>query len=237
MLFKRRFNVKRFIRRARRFDPFEIVIYESLVESLTDNKKDIERVSLGLKLLLISDTHGCLKSKGDEFEEFVKSSGDFDLCILLGDLRPIDIYKILAVIPLHKIVALKGNHDFDTLYSDHGIKEVSGKVFKYKGVTFAGIDGTFRYKNERFPSHTQYESLKIAAELPPADVLISHDRIFSYANTEDLTHVGLVGCTYYVFANDCVQWHIHGHIHLSYQDDYSNGTREKSVYMWEVIEI
>lgn len=133
------------------------------------------------------------------------------------------------------IIGVKGNHDDFSIYSDCGVCDISGKTYKYKGVTFAGIDGSFRYKDTSFPSHTQYESLLLAQNLSQADILITHDILLdSFDN--DSAHGGLIGITQYIYSNS-VKWHFHGHIHQSYQKQYENGTKEKSVYLCEWVEI
>jgi len=127
------------------------------------------------------------------------------------------------------------NHDSFSIYSDFGIRDIAGNVFEYKGACFAGLDGSFRYKNEPFPSHTQYESLQLACNLPEADVLLTHDVMLDNFEHEP-AHSGLIGISYYIYKKAPI-YHLHGHIHKSYEKQYDNGTKEKSVYLCEYIEI
>jgi len=232
---KRRSAIDRFVEQAAKFEPYEIKKYAPLYELLRAEKTAVQPKPLGLRLLVLSDTHGYLAFGDNRFPNYLDTVGAFDLCILLGDIHPAEMPKILDCVPRERIVGIKGNHDPFSLYSDFGVRDISGEVFEYKGVRFAGIDGSFRYKNEPFPSHTQYESLAIAHRLPEADVLLTHDVMLS-AFDRDPAHSGLIGITHYIYRNP-VQWHLHGHIHQSYQRPYENGTIEKSVYQCEYFEI
>lgn len=101
-------------------------------------------------------------------------------------------------------------------------------------MTLAGIEGSFRYKDGKFPSFTQYESLKSFKDLTEADVLLSHDGMFRGGT--DAAHAGLIGITRFVYKYAPL-WHIHGHLHKSYRKNYDNGTVEKCVYFCECVEI
>lgn len=238
MLWRRRereFSVKRFMRKAARLDSFEIKAYEELFCHLKAELMPVEPKKLGLRLLVIADTHGHLAYNKARLPSYLDRAGEFDLCVLLGDIHVAEMPLILDCIPREKIVALRGNHDSFSLYAEHGIRDVSGSAFEFGGVRFAAIDGSFRYKKERFPSYTQYESLKLAYQLPEADVLLTHDVMLSDFEREP-AHAGLIGISYYVF-NKRPVWHIHGHIHKPYASEYENGTKERSVCLCEIIEI
>lgn len=227
--------INSFIKKAVSFDPTEIKKYEELYRDLRSNYKIIKPKKTGLRLLVISDTHGYLAFGKNRFANYLDTIGGFDLCVLLGDIHPAELPIILDCIPLEMIIGVKGNHDPFTIYSDYGIRDISGKSYKYKGVTFAGIEGSFRYKDAQFPSYTQYESLLLAQTLPQADVLLTHDVLLDNFECEP-AHAGLIGITQYIYSNR-VQWHFHGHIHHSYHKQYENGTNEKSIYLCEYVEI
>lgn len=232
---KPQFHIGKFLRKAAGFDAFEIRKYMELYDFLKENAKEAEPQKLGLKLLVVSDTHGYLAFEKKRFPDYLDTVGAFDLCVLLGDIHPAEMPLILDCVPRDEIIAVKGNHDSFSLYRDFGVRDISGTVFAHKGVRFAGIDGSFRYKNECFPSHTQYDSLVIARNLPEADVLITHDIMLDDFR-RDPAHAGLIGIADYVYRNS-PQYHIHGHIHRSYEKQYDNGTKEKSVYLCECIGI
>lgn len=232
---KPQFNFERFLKKTAKFDPFEIKKYEALFGHLRENAQQVECKKLGLRLLVISDSHGYFAFGENRLPECLDTIGEFDLCVLLGDVHPAEMPRILDCIPREKIIALKGNHDTFSIYSDFGVRDIAGTDFEYKGVRFVGIDGSFRYKTERFPSHTQHGSLQIAHRLPEADVLLTHDIMLSDFG-RDPAHAGLIGITYYIYEKKPI-YHLHGHIHKSYWKRYENGTNEKSIYLCEYIEI
>ncbi len=232
---KKEFSYNKFMKKARKFDPFELEKYNEYSDCLKENKKQAQPKKLGLKLIVISDTHGHLAFSEDRFAAFMDTVTEYDLCILLGDIHPYDLKQILELVPKEKILALRGNHDEFELYEREGIKEMSGSTVTYNGVSFAGIEGSFRYKDRIFPSFTQYESLYQLEDMESADVLLSHDCVFEHSKN-DKAHAGLIGITRFVYQNAPV-WHIHGHLHLSYQKEYDNGTKEKCVYLCEYFEI
>ena len=232
---KKEFSYSSFIKRAKRFDPFELQKYDELVPYLKSIKKQAVPRKLGLKLIVISDTHGYFAFDKTRLPEYMSKIDEYDLCVLLGDIHRYDLEQIVEIIPKEKILALRGNHDSYELYERVGIKEMSARTVTYKGVTFAGIEGSFRYKNGIYPSFTQYESLYQFEELQPADVLLSHDGMFENSKN-DIAHAGLAGITKYIYEYSPVM-HIHGHLHQSYSRVYDNGTVEKCVYLFEHFEI
>lgn len=230
----KRIKLRAFLKQAEKCVPHESEYFETIAEYYKKHAKKVIAKKLGLKLIVISDTHGDL-AFGNKFEEFFSRIDNYDLCIILGDIYGYELEKILKFIPSDSIIALRGNHDNFEVYDEYGIRNINGTTFIYKGIRFAGIEGSYKYKNAEFPSYTHYESLCLACDIPKTDVLITHDRMFTESQYNDV-HAGLVGITYYVYEKG-VQWHIHGHIHESYQKKYSNGTNEKSVYGCEYLEI
>ena len=232
---KKTFSYDNFLKSASKYSPFELEKYDELVPHLKACKAEAVYKKLGLKLIVISDTHGHFAFGRDRLFEFMKSVAEYDLCVLLGDIHVYDLEQIVEIIPKEKILALRGNHDSYDLYEHVGIREMSGRTVTYNGVTFAAIEGSFRYKDKEFPSFTQYDSLRRFENMKKADVLLTHDCMFEHSKT-DTAHAGLIGITRYIYKNAPV-WHIHGHIHQSYQKTYDNGTTEKCVYLCEYLEI
>ena len=184
-----------------------------------------------LKLIVISDTHNCLKK--EEFEQFVAAHSDYDACFLLGDHHVNDIEIILKYIDKKRIFGLLGNHDFNYI-KEYEIHDLNGQLIEINGVKLLGIQGSFKYKPADFPSFTQKESIEFLNSKDKADVLISHDNRFNSAMVENPAHQGLFGITYYLYKNK-VPYHIHGHLHNSYKKVLRNGTQEISTYMYEYI--
>ncbi len=239
---QRPFDLQRFIRRCRRFPLFELEKYQDLVAYLKDHAAPVQPQPLGVKLVVIADTHGCLANDAAQhaaFSAFVDTLDSYDLCILLGDITPSDLKKIAALLDTEKMLGLLGNHDPFDLYRRFGIRNLTaGRLYplEEKGVRFGCIGGSFRYKSEDFPAYTQAESLLMASAMePPIHVLLSHDMAFDDPHRHP-SHIGLVGSTYCIY-HYAVPYHIHGHLHKSYTAQYSNGTIEKCVHGWEYLEL
>ncbi len=194
-------------------------------------------ISSDIVLLIIADTHGGLyldKDMRREFETVCRTDA-FDLCCVLGDIHDYDYRIILENVEREKIVCLLGNHDRFDLLDAHGLRSINGRTAEIRGVRFAGIQGSFRYKDRAFPSFTHAESIGFLEDMPPADILLSHDRPFT-VSTDRPSHDGLKGITKYLFENG-VPLNIHGHIHRSYCRRLENGTVEKCVYGFELVRV
>lgn len=186
-----------------------------------------------IKMIVISDTHNCLKE--EEFKIFMEQNKEYDLCLLLGDHHANDIAIILKYTDKEKIYGLLGNHDYNYL-EDYNIKNLNGKIININNTKILGLQGSFKYKPSDFPAFTQKESILFLNDKPPVDILISHDNRFDNNMMKNPAHQGLFGITYYLYKNR-VPYHIHGHIHKSYKTRLLNGTNEISVFMYEFIEL
>jgi len=239
MFFARKSYYEHFIKKAKKFNPFEVKAYDDFFVKITENVQPVIQKEFGLNLLLISDTHCELAFNKSKFFEFVEENQNYDICVLLGDIHPKEIEIILEVIPSQRIIAVTGNHDLFDQYNSKGIREITSSTFTYKGVKFGGMGGSFKYKSEKFPSYTQYESLNIANNMISRDcdidVLFTHDSMFT-SSEGNFAHLGLIGITYLIYKSN-IKWHFHGHIHKSYLKKLSNGTYEKSVYSYEIVNI
>lgn len=77
--------------------------------------------------------------------------------------------------------------------------------------------------------------MQIAENLPPADILITHDRPF-IKDEGDYVHDGLKAITYYLYKNK-VPYHFHGHLHEEFERNLKNGCNIQCIYRIKVIEI
>ena len=186
-----------------------------------------------IKMVVVADTHGCLKE--EEFAEFMKAHEDYDVCLLLGDHSVGDVDNILKYVDSEKIYALLGNHDHDYI-GKFNLKNLNGQVVEVNGVKLLGIQGSYRYKPEDFPSFSQKESVEFLGNKEKVDILISHDAPYGFSEKNDVAHQGLFGITYYLLKNK-VPYCIHGHLHTPYEKELVNGTKVKCCSMWECVEI
>ena len=194
---------------------------------------NIKPLKKNIRLLVISDTHGDLAlSRNLKYDIIDK---EFDLCCILGDIHDYDYKLILEYIPKEKIVALLGNHDRFDLLKTYDLKDLNGKVVEVNGLRIGGIQGSFKYKEQDFPSFTHEQSIEFMENMPYVDILLSHDKPFTY-DYNDGAHDGLKGITKFLYERQ-VPINIHGHLHTSDIKTLKNGTQVKGVYEVELIEI
>lgn len=186
-----------------------------------------------IKMIVISDTHGCLKE--DDFSKFIAEHVEFDICLLLGDHSVGDIGIILKYIAEEKIYALLGNHD-NNYIGKFNLKNLNGKIININGVKLLGIQGSYKYKPDDFPSFTQKDSIEFLNNKEKVDILVSHDAPYGFCGRNDVAHQGLFGILYYLFKNK-VPYCIHGHLHTPYTKQMVNGTKVKCYYMYNFVEL
>lgn len=186
-----------------------------------------------VRLLIITDTHNCLYYDKESVEKI--KNAQYDVCLILGDISNSDIIEILKFVPYDKIYGLLGNHDELDRFEESKIRSLNGKVITINGVRIAGLQGSHRYKTGDYGMYTHEESIQIADEMPPADILVSHDRPFIKDNNDNV-HDGLKGVTYYCYKNH-VKLEIHGHLHEETEEILKNGTKVLGKYKVDVIKI
>lgn len=207
--------------------------YKNQEQKLLELYGECDKFNKKIRILLITDTHGCLKE--DKFSKFILEYKEFDICLLLGDHSSGDIKIILKYIEKEKIYALLGNHDRDYI-NEIGLKNLNGNIIEIKGVKLLGIQGSYRYKPEEFPSFSQKESIEFLDDKEKVDILVSHDAPFGLSGRSDVAHQGLFGIMYYLFKNK-TPYCIHGHLHTPYSKEMINGTKVNCYYMYNYIEL
>ena len=170
-----------------------------------------------VRLLCISDTHGCFREP-DEIPPY-------DAVILLGDHTFGDVEKILKVFPKDKMYGVLGNHDDDWI-TKYGIEDLHGNKVEINGVSLIGFKGCVKYKEGISVAWEDEDSLSEISGFPRADVLISHDG--TYRTDWDYTHRGIYALTEYIYKNH-VSMHLHGHIHRFEDNTLLNGTHQISL--------
>lgn len=217
-------------------------IFHKLHSGLWENEKKKQEVISNVSplphpidILVVADTHGCVNL--EEFRAYFTSCGNVDICLFLGDHTDADVGKILSCINSNiPCIGLLGNHDYricidgetKTYLTKYHISDLNGVTFEWKGIVLVGMEGSYRYKSEDFPSFTQEESEVFCDALPKADIFVTHDAPFS--STENLSHQGLLGITNYVKEKQ-PSYHLHGHLHDAYRRNV-NSTIEISTYMY-----
>ena len=142
----------------------------------------------------------------------VISSLDYSCCLLLGDI-PSDVLFRIKKLVTKPIYAVGGNHDTREMYKKANICYIHGEIGDINGLSVTGIEGSHRYKEtEELLMLTQDDSIKTANELPPADILISHDSSFRHYGRSP-NKCGLKGISNYIKKHK-PKLHLHGHYHI-----------------------
>lgn len=139
-----------------------------------------------MKLLLIAD-----KAPEDipDIPKYV-SDNNIDAVITAGDLYG----SVLRGISDCAIPALGvyGNHDSGTYLDSLGMTNLHRTKTTINGVTFVGIEGCVRYKaSQHAIMYSQDEYAALIADLPPADVLVTHCPPRGINDHTDPAHVGI----------------------------------------------
>jgi Icc-related predicted phosphoesterase len=154
---------------------------------------------------------------------------DADLVIGCGDLPTYYLEYILSSlnVPLFHV---HGNHSIQEPKDDNNLPNATGsvdlhcKMVQYNGYTFAGVEGSLRYKNGPY-QYSQTEMWLNVFKLVPSllrnrftsgkylNVFVSHAPPWGIHDEPDLTHQGIKAFRWLlnVFQPD---YHIHGHIHV-----------------------
>lgn len=185
-----------------------------------------------MKILAFADLHDyCI----DKIAQIDYSAYGCDLCITLGDINYQHLQAIKKNVDL-PICGVLGNHDDYGLLTKCGIVSLDGITLTVKSIHFTGLSGSSRYKPDDKPLLTQKESITLAKQLPPADILVSHDSAFGlYGARSDLAHCGLKGISRYIKKYKPVV-NLHGHHHENCIKD-GRYTTDICIFGCSVIEI
>lgn len=200
---------------------------------------------IDINILFITDTHDFINP--DSIRKCIEEQKP--ICVLcLGDVGISDFQIIHNMSELKNIPigAILGNQDtlstFDILKSiGIYVADLNAKTFKVENISFFGLSGALRYKdNDSFAFLSHKESVDIMSATPPIDILISHDKPYfgSFSNSPFVQdpHEGLAGLGQYIIEKH-PQLHIHGHLHMRYDQINEGGCREICLYQYALVEI
>lgn len=184
-----------------------------------------------MKILIITDIHYQL----DDNEKQLIKSNLYDVLFTLGDIGFSDLLWIKEVCN-KPIYGLLGNHDGMSLLETVGISTLHQSSVEINGISFAGIQGSHRYKKSpELCMYTQEESIKIAKNTPAADVLLCHDGPYGLYEKKNAAHCGLKGIREYLKIYNPMMC-IHGHLHKSTQQ-YLNDIFIQCCFRVELIDL
>lgn len=187
-------------------------------------------------ILCIGDVHtfnSSIIENLNEVNNYYK--GSLKCILLLGDINETLILRLKEIFIDTRILGVLGNHDYPYVYKENNIENINGMVINIDSVKIAGIEGSFKYKEGKFPSYTHIESLNLINEMEEADILISHTSPYGVHEKDNDVHSGLLGIREYIEKHK-PKFNIHGHQH---KDEISilNNTYIIGIYGISIIDI
>lgn len=179
-----------------------------------------------MKILALSDIES--PALWDYFEK--SRLEGIDLILSCGDLDP-QYLSFLATFFHGPVLYVHGNHDssYGTTPPE-GCICIDGNLFEYHGIRIVGLGGSMRYKPGPH-QYTENQMLFRALKLWPViarhhgfDLLVTHAPAFGQGDAPDPAHNGF---RTFLSMMDRYQpsYHIHGHVHLSYNPTESRVRR------------
>ncbi|MBU4199875.1 MAG: metallophosphoesterase [Verrucomicrobia bacterium] len=178
-----------------------------------------------MRILAISDI--------DDFH-WKGGSGSADVLLSCGDIIDQVILEAAEDFSCSTIFAVKGNHDSHTAFTCP-IVDLHLQVCEHNGVTFGGLNGSWKYKPRGHFLYDQGEVDRWLASFPPVDVLLSHNSPRGIHDREDEVHYGFEALKDYVLrARPKIV--VHGHQHMD-AETLLGETRIIGIYGYKMVEI
>ena len=136
-----------------------------------------------------------------------------DILISLGDLFDSSIEKAFYKYGCKNAFAVKGNHDSDAKFADY-ITPLHFNIATYKGLTFGGFNGCWKYKDKGHHLYEQFEVSNKLRSFPRVDVFVAHNSPFGVHERDSEVHQGFEGFTEYIERNQ-PKYFLHGHQHCN----------------------
>ena len=153
---------------------------------------------------------------------------DVELVLGCGDLPAYYMEYIVSSLDV-PLLHVNGNHSIPNEKLGHrytdGTTDLHCKVVDYKGCTFAGIEGSIRYKDEGGYQYSQTGMWLNVFKIVPSlisnrikygrylNVFITHAPAWGIHDQTDLAHRGIKAFRW-VLTKFQPDYHLHGHIHV-----------------------
>jgi predicted phosphodiesterase len=178
-----------------------------------------------MKLLILADIDDLHWKDG---------SGRADALLSCGDVFDQVILEAAKAYGCGFIGAVKGNHDSSESFAPP-ITDLHLQVREYRGLSFGGLNGSWRYKPR---GHFLYEQLEVErslAGLLPVQIFLSHNAPRGIHDREDGVHLGFDALrTYISRAKPKVV--IHGHQHVD-KETLMEGTKVIGVFGHRLLDV
>jgi len=178
-----------------------------------------------MKLLVIADD----KLVGHRIPEYRP-----DLLVSLGDLPDKIILKVARRCACRNILAIKGNHDSPKSFPSP-ILDLHLKTVQFRGLTFGGFCGAWKYKSDGDHLFEQEEVEQHLAGFPAVDIFVAHNSPRLVHDVEDGVHTGFTAFNNYI-ARVKPRLFFHGHQHHEIRTDMGS-TRVFCVFGYRYLTI
>ena len=159
---------------------------------------------------------------------------EIDLLISLGDLPDYSLIHASQVYQPIQFLAVRGNHD-DAQPFTKPILDLHLQVTEFKGITFGGFAGSWKYKPEGSHLYTQEQASRLLDQFPPVDIFLAHNSPWGVHESDHDIHQGFQALWHYI---ERVQprYFFHGHQHVNKSTQIGK-TQVMGVYGEKLIEI
>jgi len=177
-----------------------------------------------MKLLILADI--------DDFQ-WKHGLGQADVVLSCGDVADEVILEAAQAYKCTIIFAVKGNHDSNAPFPNP-IVDLHLQVREHDGISFGGMNGSWRYKPRGHFLYSQAEVQGFLAAFPPVDIFLSHNSPREIHDQNDDVHYGFEALNIYINRVK-PRILIHGHQHIN-MESHVEGTRIIGVYGYRLIE-
>jgi Icc-related predicted phosphoesterase len=172
--------------------------------------------------------------------------GPVDVVVGCGDLPAYYLEYVVTQLNV-PLLYVPGNHDPD-VYDVQGCESIDGRWVRVKGVRFAGLGGSLRYKSDGRHQYTEQEMfyrvvrllLTVRMGRRGLDILVTHAPPLGVHDAPDRTHTGFAAFhTFIQRARPRLLLHGHTHVlrNLVTTDTVVMDTRVLNVYPYRVIDL
>jgi Icc-related predicted phosphoesterase len=168
-----------------------------------------------MKLLVLSDLQGIDHREWIQFIQM--DAAAYDATLLLGDIEDLFLKTIAERFSQKPLWGVLGNHDYVGDLEWFNIPNAHGKIVNVGSLRIVGLQGSIRYKAGDAPMLSQMEASLYCRNLPPADLMMSHNSPKGVHDKPDVAHEGFEGLLNYIKEHQ-PRYALHGHQHKNEVD-------------------
>jgi uncharacterized protein len=171
-----------------------------------------------VKLLCVSDI---VMPQMESAANLRRRYSDVDIIVSCGDMPPVYLEFMVSILNI-PLLYVRGNHDEVYIKSPPGGDDLHQRIMTYKGLTFAGLEGSMQYNRGKI-QYTDSEMSRMVLKMgpkillnrtlgKPIDVFVTHSPPLGIHDADDLPHTGFRAFLRFM------EWYrprymLHGHVH------------------------